>query len=125
MAGVLGFRRKMLKATYNQKGFKNSLLMRSEGTIILQGVTLDQLQDLIRNTVSQEVAKIAPVEKEELLSPKLARQVWQPAISLVTLNAWTKQGLLKPHYFGKKLFYKRSEIIAAAQVLLPYKTKNR
>jgi hypothetical protein len=89
------------------------------GTVILSE---EQLEQLIQRVLAKELSKLQPQEKEELLSPKLARQVWKPAISLVTLAAWTKQGLLTPHYFGKKVFYKRSEIIQAAKVLKPYKS---
>ena len=92
--------------------------------LYLQGLTVPQLQELIAATVRVELEKIKPSQDEEkLLSPKEARKVWQPAVSLVTLQKWESDGHLTAHWYGGRKFYRLSEILATAKVLQPYKRK--
>lgn len=93
-------------------------------TVFLQGLSVHQLQALIADTVRSELQKVQPSQQEEkLLSPREARKVWQPAVSLVTLAKWEKEGHFKAHWYGGRKYYRLSEIIAAAKVLIPYKKK--
>jgi hypothetical protein len=89
--------------------------------LFMQGLTLEQLQELMRSTFREELSKVIPQQQDEkLLSPKEARKIWQPAVSLVTLDKWEKEGHLKAHWYGGRKFYRLSEILAAAKVLQPY-----
>lgn len=90
--------------------------------LFLQGLTLEQLQELMRSTFREELSKVIPQQQDEkLLSPKEARKVWSPAVSLVTLDKWEKEGYLTAHWFGGRKFYRLSEILAAAKIIQPYK----
>lgn len=93
----------------------------SSGNVFLQGVSAEELYSAIRQIVREEVAAQQPEEK--LLSPAVARKLFSPPISLVTLDKWTKEGRLQAHYFGKKKYYKQSEIIANLETLVKYKTR--
>ena len=84
-------------------------------------ISVEELTKIIDSVLQTRLNQFKPIEEEKLLSPKEARKVWDPAISLVTLDKWCNDGLLKPHWYGGRKYFKRSEIIEAAKVLLPYK----
>jgi len=56
-----------------------------------------------------------------LLSPAETCKMFNPAISKVTLAAWTKRGLLNESRIGGRVYYKQSEIIAGLTTLKKYK----
>lgn len=92
----------------------------SEG-LYLQGITPEQLKEMMRGVVAEEVAKVIPEREEKLLSPADACKMFQPAISKSTLHNWTEKGLLQAHYLGGRKYYKQSEILSKLETLTRYK----
>lgn len=86
---------------------------------MLVTLTKADLKELIKDAIS-EATNQQPQPEEELLSPKQAVKIFNPAISLITLHRWTKDGLIPRCRVRGRLWYKRSEIIAAAQTLKKY-----
>lgn len=86
---------------------------------MLVTLTKADLKQLIKDAVA-EATNQKPQQEEELLSAKQAVKVFNPAISLITLHRWTKDGLIPRCRVRGRLWYKRSEIIAAAETLTKY-----
>ncbi|SRX73353.1 helix-turn-helix domain-containing protein [Aequorivita antarctica] len=51
------------------------------------------------------------IDKVELLSRKETAKFLN--ITLVTLHNWTKSKLIKPYYKGRRVYYKKCEIVAS------------
>jgi hypothetical protein len=84
-------------------------------------VPVHQLTDLFQNLIRQEVrAKQSEDLQEKLLSPKETCKLFNPAISLVTLDTWADKGLLIKYHIGGRTYYKYSEVIGALQSLKRY-----
>lgn len=75
--------------------------------------TKEELTGLINNSVKEALEKFRPIPKEESKNdPFLSRKetASRLRISLVTLNSWTKTGLIKSHVIGGRVLYKESDI---------------
>ena len=84
--------------------------------IIFSGISLEQLQDSIRTTVRNEVEKIVSglTQSEplpELITRKETALIY--GISLVTLNEWTKNGIIPAQRIGTRIRYKRADVYAS------------
>ena len=80
-------------------------------------ISIDELMELIKNTVRSElVQKQNKDMQEKLLSPEETRHIFNPPISKVTLHSWAKQGRVKPHRIGGRVFYKYSELMEDIKV---------
>ncbi|HMK03691.1 MAG TPA: helix-turn-helix domain-containing protein [Ferruginibacter sp.] len=90
--------------------------------IIISGLTPDDLVELFRPMIQEEVNRIKGDQEEKLLSPAETCKMFQPSISKVTLASWTKQGLINDHRIGGRVYYKQSEILSSLQTLKKYKT---
>jgi len=90
--------------------------------IIISGLTPDDLVELFRPMIQEEVNRIKGDQEEKLLSPAEKCKMFQPSISKVTLASWTKQGLINDHRIGGRVYYKQSEILSSLQTLKKYKT---
>lgn len=90
--------------------------------VILSPIPLDKLSDVIRDIIRSEIQdKERACLNEKLLSPRETCQLFNPSISRVTLINWTKQGRLKEHRLGGRVYYKYSEVIEAAKNIKRYK----
>jgi predicted DNA-binding transcriptional regulator AlpA len=81
--------------------------------IILQGLTTDQLSEMIRESVRDEISCIRPHKPEsetEYLSRKEALALLQ--IDSSTLWSWEKTGYIHSFPFGGRKRYKRIDIEA-------------
>ena len=82
--------------------------------IILSGMSNEQLQESIRNTVRSEFEKLlsglttTPEPVPELITRKETAQIY--GISLVTLNEWTKNGIIPAQRIGTRIRYKRADV---------------
>ncbi|PSL01917.1 helix-turn-helix domain-containing protein [Cecembia rubra] len=80
--------------------------------LILSTYSPEELTGIINTAVKEAVKSIqtAPQEKtgEKLLSRKETAEKLK--ISLVTLNDWTKRGMLTSYIIGGRVLYKESEI---------------
>lgn len=68
-----------------------------------------------------QLLKPSQLEEERLLSPAETCTFFSPPISKMTLNNWSKQGLIPMHRLGGRVFYKRSDILSSLQTLKKYK----
>lgn len=91
--------------------------------IVLSQIPFDDLLNQLAERVSQVLKDQQKQQLEEkLLSPAETCQLFQPKISLPTLNRWTKDGHLTMYRIGGRTFYKYSEVLQAAKELKRYKT---
>lgn len=83
--------------------------------LLLFPYSIDQLTGIIRSEVIEAVKKIQPpastLQREILLTRKETADKLK--ISLVTLNDWTKRGLIQSYLIGGRVLYKESEIEAS------------
>ena len=80
--------------------------------LILTSVKLDQFQNYISEAIRNELNKFlptAPPEKEKYLTRKETAQIL--GVSLVTIHAWTKTGLINGYRIGTRIRFKESEIM--------------
>lgn len=73
---------------------------------------LDQRFKTINNQLSERF-KLKEKNQLEYLSRKETAKLLK--VSLVTLNDWSKRGLVKPYYMGKRVLYKKEEIINSVE----------
>jgi hypothetical protein len=89
--------------------------------IILSPIPIDELASRIQMIVRQEINKKEEgAIQERLLSPAETRLIFNPPISKVTLHHWAKQGKVKPHRIGGRVFYKYSELMDSLVHLKKY-----
>jgi hypothetical protein len=83
--------------------------------LILSTYTPEQLTGIINNAVTEAVKSIkiqaSTPPSEKLLTRKETSDKLK--ISLVTLNDWTKRGLIQSYIIGGRVLYKDSEIEAS------------
>lgn len=89
--------------------------------ILLNGLSPDQLIELLRPMIKEEMHRVISEQEERLLSPAEACKLFKPAITKATLASWTKQGFLQEHRIGGRVFYLQSEILASTIKLSKYK----
>ncbi len=90
--------------------------------ILLNGITAEQLIELFRPMIREEVRLVMSEQEERLISPALACKLFKPAITKATLASWTKQGLLQEHRMGGRVYYRQTEILASTLTLSKYKS---
>ena len=77
--------------------------------IILQQITPDDLVNLLVERLKSEIQKEFPIkESQEYLTRQETARLLQ--VSLVTLNDWSKRGILQSYRIGGRIRYKKSEI---------------
>jgi len=92
-----------------------------ENNILLSPIPLEQLTGLLSTIVRQEIrTKKEEDLQEKFLAPAEVCALFQPKISIATLNNWANQGLVNKHHLGKLTFYKYSEIVGSLQSLKRY-----
>jgi hypothetical protein len=96
--------------------------MKADNQILLNGITPEELVELIRIVFQDEMRKIKSEEDEKLMSPAETCKLFIPTITKATLTSWTNQGLLDQYRIGGRIFYKKSEMIEKAKTLQKYKT---
>jgi hypothetical protein len=83
--------------------------------LILSTYTPEQLTGIINNAVTEAVKSIkidaSIPQSEKLLTRKETADKLK--ISLVTLNDWTKRGMIQSYIIGGRVLYKDSEIEAS------------
>ena len=89
--------------------------------IILSGISAEDLIELFRPILQNELKALIDQQPEQLLSPAEACKLFNPPITKPTLKAWTDKGLLQDHRLGGRVFYKQSEILNSLQTLKKYK----
>ena len=95
--------------------------MNKDYQIILNGVTLDQLVEVFRPMIKEEVNKINSNQEERLISPSETCKLFVPSITKATLTSWTNQGLLDQYRIGGRVYYKKSEVVEKTKKLCKYR----
>lgn len=85
-----------------------------KNSIILQDLSVEELQELIGSTVKKNVAEL----QEELQSKKFTEELLSRSetckflkVDSSTLWSWTNKGKVKAHGIGARRYYKRSELL--------------
>lgn len=77
--------------------------------------------DLIRGIVADELNKLKSSDEEKMISRAEVANLHTPAISVQTVVNWTKQGKLRSYTNGgRRVLYKKSEVMATMQELKKY-----
>lgn len=93
--------------------------MKTNG-IILQDLSIEELQELIGSTVKKNVEEL----QEELQSKKFTEELMSRnetceflKIDSSTLWSWTNKGKVKSYGIGARRYYKRSELLDCLTLL--------
>ena len=76
-------------------------------------ISTDQLKELITEAVAKafdEVNKETFTDKDLMTRKETAQLL---SVSLVSLNAWSKKGIIQPYAIEGRVFFKRSEVESA------------
>lgn len=91
-----------------------------KNSIILQDLSVEELQELIGSTVKKNVAEL----QQELQSKKFTEELLTRKqtckflkIDSSTLWAWTNKGKVKAYGIGARRYYKRSELLECLTLL--------
>jgi hypothetical protein len=86
-----------------------------ENSVLLQNVTLADIEQIVSRAVKKEVAAIIsdfkqPENKPSALVPR-KHAASRLKVSLTTLDSWAKAGIVHPVRKGGRVFYRESELI--------------
>jgi len=91
-----------------------------KNSIILQDLSIEELQDLIGKTVKKNVEEL----QQELQSEKFTEELMSRdetckflKIDSSTLWSWTNKGKVKAYGIGARRYYKRSELLESLSLL--------
>lgn len=94
--------------------------------IYLNGLTVDQLCNLIRESVHEEMKYLKPSsnksENKYLTRKEAARKL---KISLVTLTDWVNTKKIKANKIGGRVLFRESDVDQALIEIVPFKRKRR
>lgn len=91
--------------------------------IILISIPEQELRNLMRGVVKEELTAMQQSKKEEALLSSKELCKWLN-ISLSALNTWKAQGKIPFKKLGKRIFYVKEDVIKAMQDSNYYKLKN-
>ena len=86
------------------------------GTIQMIQVTPNELVNLISESVKTQIQELVnastkeqPKTENDLLSRKETAAFFK--VSLVSIHAWMKDGIIKPYKVGNRTYFKKSELL--------------
>lgn len=92
--------------------------------IYLSGLTADQLSEMIRESLRDELQQFRPArpksEAKYLTRQETARRL---RISLVTLTDWVNHGKICAHKIGGRVLFRDSDVEAALNQIVPIKSR--
>lgn len=92
--------------------------------IYLSGLTADQLSEMIRESLRDELQQFRPArpksETKYLTRQETARRL---RISLVTLTDWVNRGKICAHKIGGRVLFRDSDVEAALNQIIPIKSR--
>ena len=92
--------------------------------IYLSGLTADQLSEMIRESLRDELQQFRPArpksETKYLTRQETARRL---RISLVTLTDWVTRGKICAHKIGGRVLFRDSDVEAALNQIVPIKSR--
>jgi hypothetical protein len=77
-------------------------------TLISESVKT-QIQELVNTTTAPKT----PTGEKELLTRKETADFFK--VSLVSIHAWMKDGIIKPYKVGNKTYFKKSELMQVVE----------
>ena len=90
--------------------------------IYLNGLTADQLSEMIRESLRDELQQLRPLRPKSdaryLTRQETARRL---RISLVTLTDWVNRGKICAHKIGGRVLFRESDVEAALNQIIPIK----
>lgn len=90
--------------------------------IYLNGMTADQLSEMIRESLRDELQQLRPIQPKTdtkyLTRHETARRLH---ISLVTLTDWVNRGKICAHKIGGRVLFRDSDVEAALNRIVPIK----
>ncbi len=91
--------------------------------IYLNGMTADQLSEMIRESLRDELQRLRPIihpktDTKYLTRHETARRL---RISLVTLTDWVNRGKICAHKIGGRVLFRDSDVEAALNRIVPIK----
>lgn len=90
--------------------------------IYLNGMTADQLSEMIRESLRDELRQLRPahpkIDTKYLTRRETARRL---RISLVTLTDWVNRGKICAHKIGGRVLFRDSDVEAALNRIVPIK----
>jgi excisionase family DNA binding protein len=94
--------------------------------LFLEGMTVDTLSDIIRETVRAEIGvkqlTPPPVEDKYLTRKETATRL---KVSLVTLTEWVNRSRLKAYKIGGRVLFCETDVKEALAQIVPLKHKRR
>lgn len=94
--------------------------------LFLEGMTVDTLSDIIRETVRAEIgtSQVAPPPAtDKFLTRK--ETATRLKVSLVTLTEWVNRSRLKAYKIGGRVLFRENEVEDALAQIVPLKHKRR
>ena len=96
-----------------------------ENQVLIQKVTLPELQEMFSDLLEQYLRPAAPGEAKisSVLTRKDAAKMLN--VSLPTLHFWTKEGVIKGTRIGSRIRYRLSDLEAALVDIETFKYKRK
>jgi len=94
--------------------------------LFLEGMTVNALSDIIRETVRAEIGmkhSSPPSVEDRYLTRKEAAT--RLKVSLVTLTEWVNRSRLKAYKIGGRVLFRETEVKEALSQIVPLKHKHR
>ena len=85
-------------------------------------ISLDEFRNMISDVVDKHMKQFDKDSPEELLTRKEVTE--RLKISLPTLHKYSELGILTQHKIGERVYYRWSEILAAAKRIEPKNLKD-
>jgi hypothetical protein len=80
-------------------------------------ISLDEFRNMISDVVEEHMKQIDKESPEELLTRREVTE--RLKISLPTLHKYSELGILTQHKIGERVYYRWSEVLAAAKKIEP------
>lgn len=92
--------------------------------IYLSGLTADQLSEMIRESLRDELQQFRPARpKSETKYLTRQETACRLRISLVTLTDWVNRGKICAHKIGGRVLFRDSDVEAALNQIVPIKSR--
>jgi hypothetical protein len=91
-------------------------------TVLINGMTKEDFLFCIREIIREEIilSSANSRSEDEFISSKELQRLFTPSISRVSIDNWCKKGLLNKIYFGRKVYFKKADVLKSIQTLKRY-----
>lgn len=81
-----------------------------ENSILIRNLKVEELQDIIRSIVKEEIQQAATVRRKETTYMTRKEAATFLRVSLPTINNYTKAGIIKGFRVGYRVLYKLEDL---------------